>query len=255
MLPDDPRGGGPRRYGDEEVRRLLRHATELQQRDTAGRRGAIGSGGITLATLQEVAAEAGIEPRYIQLAASRIDSPKPVGIGSAFAGTPLLIRAERVLPGELAEEGLKEMGGEIEAATDVHGSTSVIGRTMTWRSAATDFWIRRLKVTVASRNGETRIQAREELDTYAVTLFGGVAGVGGVAFGTGVGLGVGAGVLGSALFATLFPLGLIGSLYVAMRQVMKAIGRGRQARLEELVDRVAWYARPAGHPSSAVTSE
>ena len=64
---DAPRGDSPRRYSDTELSRLLKVAAELQQSDEAGRSVAREGGGMTLATLQEVAAEAGIEPRYVQL--------------------------------------------------------------------------------------------------------------------------------------------------------------------------------------------
>ena len=74
---DAARGDSPRRYSDTELSRLLKVAAELQQSDEAGRSVAREGGGMTLATLQEVAAEAGIEPRYVQLAAARIDSPEP----------------------------------------------------------------------------------------------------------------------------------------------------------------------------------
>lgn len=59
----------------------------------------------------------------------------------------------------------------------------------------------------------------------------------------GVGLGVGLGALGSALFAAAFPFTLTGGLYVAMRQVMKSIGRKRRAEAEALVDRIARYVK------------
>ena len=69
---DAPRGDSPRRYSDTELSRLLKVAAELQQSDEGGRSVAREGGGMTLATLQKVAAEAGIEPRYVQLAAARI---------------------------------------------------------------------------------------------------------------------------------------------------------------------------------------
>ena len=61
----------------------------------------------------------------------------------------------------------------------------------------------------------------------------------------GVGFGVGLGALGTALFATLFPCALIGGLYVAMRPVMKSIGRKRRVKLEALADQIAAYVRPS----------
>ena len=42
----------------------------------------------------------------------------------------------------------------------------------------------------------------------------------------------------------LFPVTLIGTLYLAMRRVMKSTGRKRLTQLEGLVDRIARYARP-----------
>ena len=236
-----PRGDPPRRYSDREVRRLLKYATELQQSDEAGGPGGQGGGGMTLATLQEVAAEAGIEPRYVQLAAARIDRLEPTGLEHSLAGTPLVVRAERIVPGQLREEDYEQIVAEIQMATDVQGNASMVGRTLTWRSVTSKLRSRSLRVTVASRDGETRIQAEQRLHGYAKELYGGVVGGAGMGVGFGVGFGVGLGALGSALFAAAFPVTLIGGLYVAMRQVMKSIGRKRRAELDGMVDRVARY--------------
>ncbi|MDE2984181.1 MAG: hypothetical protein OXU69_05690 [Gemmatimonadota bacterium] len=237
MPPDDPTGRDrPRRYSDTEVRRLLKYAAERQQSDETGGAGGR-EGGMTLAGLQEVAAEAGIEPRYVQLAAARIDSPEPRVPKHRLAGTALLVRAERIIPGEMREEDYEQVVAEIPMATDLPGDTTMVGRTLRWKSAISEHQLRSLRVTVASRNGETRIQAEERLHTYARMLYGAV--VGGVGGGCGFGIGIGVGVvLESALFAAAFPVTLIGGLYVAMRQVMKSVGRKRRAELERLVDRL-----------------
>lgn len=238
MPPDSP-DDEARHYSEKEVGRLLKHATELQQADEAGGPGAHEGGGMTLATLQEVAAEAGIEPRYIQQAAARIDTPKTGGLGHWLAGTSLLLRAERIIPGELREEDYERIVTEIQMDTDVPGNASMVGRTLTWRSVTSEHQSRSLQVTVASRNGETRIQAQERLHGYAGSLYGGVVCGAGMGVGMGVGFGVGLGALGSALFTAAFPVTLIGGLYVAMRQVMKSVGRKRRAELDGLVDRIA----------------
>ena len=244
MPHDDPsRGDAPRRYSDTEVSRLLKYATDLQQSDEAGDPGDHEGSGMTLATLQEVAAEAGIEPRYIQLAAARIDSPEPTGLKHSLAGTPLVVRAERIIPGELGEEDYEPIVTEIQMATDVQGNASMVGRTLTWRSVTSELRSRSLRVTVASRGGETRIQAEQRLHGYAGELYGGVVGGAGIGVGFGVGFGVGLGALGSALFAAAFPVTLIGGLYVAMRQVMKSIGRKRRVELDGVVDRIARYVK------------
>ena len=253
MPHDEPPGGvPPRRYSDREVSRLLKYATELQQSDEAGGPSGYEGGGMTLATLQEVAAEVGIEPRYIQLAAARIDSPKPTGLRDRLVGTPLLVRAERIIPGELRDEDYEQIVTEIQMATDVQGDASMIGRTLTWRSDTSEHQpralrVRSLRVTVATRDGETRIQAEQRLHAYASELHGGVVGGGGMGIGMGVGFGVGLGALGSALFAAAFPVTLTGVLYVAMRQVMKSVGRKRRAEADALVDRIARYVKLPAH--------
>lgn len=245
MSQDDlPRADPPRRYSETEVRRLLKYATELQRSDEAGGRGGREGDGMTLATLQDVAAEAGIEPRYVQLAAARIDGPAPTGLRDSLVGTPLLVRAERIIPGELRDEDYEQIVAEIQMATDVPGNASMVGRALTWRSETSDYQTRSLQVIVASRSGETRIQAEERLQGYAGALYGGVVGGAGVGIGMGVGFGVGLGALGSALFALAFPVTLTGVLYVAMRHVMKSTGRRRRAEAEALVDRIARYVEP-----------
>ena len=244
MPPDDPTGRDrPRRYSDTEVGRLLKYAAERQQSDEAGGGGGGEGGGMTLAALQAAAAEAGIEPRYVQLAAARIDSPEPTGSEHRLAGTALLVRAERIVPGELREEDYEQIVAEIQMATELLGDTTMVGRTVRWRSVPSEHQLRSLQVTVASRNGETRIQAEERLHRYAGTLYAAILGGGGVTVGVGVGFGVGL-VLGSALFAAAFPVTFIGGVYVAMRQFMKSVGRKRRAELDGLVDRIVhWFQR------------
>ncbi len=232
MPPDGP-DDEARHYSEEEVGRILKHATELQQADEAGGPGGDEDDGMTLATLQEVAAEAGIEPRYIRLAAARVDSPEASGIGTALAGTPLAIRAERVIPGNLPEEDYERIVGEIESATRADGNWTAIGRTLTWRDHHGFF-----EVTVVSRNSETRIRAKHKLYGWAGILFGLGVGLVGIGIGT-MGVAFGMGVLGSPLFAALFPIGITGGLYVAMRRAMKSMGRARRAQMEGLADRLA----------------
>ncbi len=238
MPPDDPGQGRPRRYSDKEVSRLLKHATDLQEGDEAGRRADEG-GGMTLAALQEVAAEVGIEARYIQLAAGRMDSPDSSRLTRALAGTPLRIRAERIIPGELLDADYEQIAAEIHSVADAPGDASMVGRTLTWKTGSLLADVP-LKVTVTSRNGETKILAEEDIHGCAAGIYAGV-----VFVGLGVGFGVGLGALGSALFATLFPCALIGGLYVAMRPVMKSIGRKRRVKLEALADQIAAYVRPS----------
>jgi exoribonuclease R len=126
-----------RRYGDKEVRRLLQRAAEIQKQESV-REYADDGGGLTLADLQEVAAEAGIHPKYIQQAAAGIEQSKPSGFASKLAGTELTITVERVVPGELPEEGFEQAILEIQRAFSGSGNPSMVGRTLMWKSDTMD---------------------------------------------------------------------------------------------------------------------
>lgn len=80
-IPDE------RRYGDDEIVRILSKATELQARapSEGGAPAQTGGHGLTLAELRQVASEAGIDPRFIDLAASTL-GPPAVRESSALAG-------------------------------------------------------------------------------------------------------------------------------------------------------------------------
>jgi len=86
MTADDPRGGTPnkparpgRRFGDEEVGAILERAADLQGRSVAVTDGA--ARGLTLADLRQIAEEAGIDPRFVDLASADLAAPvKGTGI-------------------------------------------------------------------------------------------------------------------------------------------------------------------------------
>lgn len=230
-----------RRYGDREVRRLLQRAAELQKQESV-REYADDGGGLTLTDLQEVAAEAGIHPRYIQQAAAGIEQSRPSGFAARLAGTGLTITVERVVPGELAEEGFEQAILEIQRAFSGSGNASMVGRTLMWKSDTMDHQSS-LQVTVSSRRGETRIRAEERLHGTAAAAHLGIVVGAGTGVGLGVGISVGLAALGSALFATLFPVGAIGGLYAGVRHWMKKLGIRRRSELERMADRIAAYAR------------
>ncbi len=245
-MASDDRRPPSRRYGDEAVRLLLELATELQDEEAGHGRGKHHEG-LTLAQIQEAAAEVGIDPVFVQRAAARIDlsaTSEPEVWWAWLAGTPLTIRTERVVPGEITNDDFRQVPAEMDAKHTFlgPGSVSTTGRTLTWKSAQEGN--RSIHVAVASRMGETRIHASEELHSVADNLFGGIVGAGGLAVGLGVGISVGGKILGSTLFTVLFPLALIGGLYFGARRIMKWISARRRRILDALADRIADYARP-----------
>src|SRR6266566_2316594 len=63
----DPQGGA-RRFSEKEVGLILQRAAELQQHDPRGP----AEGGLSLADIEQIAAEAGIDPRHVQAAVATL---------------------------------------------------------------------------------------------------------------------------------------------------------------------------------------
>jgi hypothetical protein len=74
----------PRVYGEKEIGQLLKRATEMQHDEPT----APSASGMTLAELQEVALEAGIDPEYLRRAATELEyGPADSGFWTKVLGT------------------------------------------------------------------------------------------------------------------------------------------------------------------------
>lgn len=231
----DERNPIQRRYSDKEVGLILKRAAELQS--TGPEETAAGSG-LSLHELEEIAGEAGIDPRNLRRAAAELESGAyREGAWEWLTGGPVAIRLERTIPGELSESEFEGLIPEIQTAADGHGHASLVGRTLTWRSA-TSQGQRSTQVSIVCRDDRTRILIEERMGGLAGGLFGGIVGGVGGGLGLGVGLGVGIDVLNSVLFSVAFPAGVIGSAYMLARAIFGSIARRRRRRLRELLDQL-----------------
>jgi hypothetical protein len=222
----------PRRYTENEVGLILRRATEMQRAEPT----ALDPGGLTLAELEDIATEAGIDPALLRRAANELQVVQPPTLGSRLAGAPLAVEIERVIEGEVPVERLEELVPTIVAATPGRGTASAVGRSLTWSSQEGSN-LTEQQVLVSSLNGQTLIRLEQSYSGLAAGWFGGIMG--------GVGGGVGFG-LGGALSATLglgvglvaFPLTAVaGSFYLA-RAIYASQVRSRQVAAHALVDRL-----------------
>ena len=241
-----------RRYGDNEVARILKRATELQRAEPS----AADPEGLTLAELAEIAREAGIDPNLLRRAAAEVENRTPANTwGEKIAGAPIGISIERTVPGELPPDRFDAIIPLIQRATEGQGTASAVGKTLTW-SSRTDGNTAVQQVLVASRDGETLIRVEERFSGLAGGLFGGIVG------GVGVGVGVGAGgalggILGSALLGITLPVAVICGSYAGARAIYTRIVRRRESAAVRLVDEIATYAAgetarelgPASSPS------
>ena len=225
----------PRLYDEKEVGRLLERATELQREDPVRPNP---SGGFSLQELEEIAAEAGIDPNHLRRAAMELDAARAETSGWArLLGDSPAISLRATVPGELPTDAFEMLIPVIQQTMHEHGQPSLLGHTLTWQ-AEVGQKERSIQVIVSSRAGETHIQAEEHLHRLAGAIFGGGGTGVGVGVGVGVGMPIGLNLLHSALFAAAFPIGVIGLTFVAAREIFRRIMRRRRRILGEVVDRL-----------------
>lgn len=122
-----------RRFNEDEVRQIFEHATSREE-TTRGAVQAGSSHGMTLAQLQDVGREVGIEPQLIADAAARleragIDAPaKSRGV----LGLPLRVERTVQLPRKLSDEEWEHLVVQLRETFDAKGSIKSEGSLRQW---------------------------------------------------------------------------------------------------------------------------
>lgn len=227
----------PRLYSEEEVSKILDRATGLHRERPGHSSGS--SSGLSLAELEEIALEAGIDPLDLRRAAMELDSGDLViSTWARFAGEQLTLVREAFIPGEIPEAGFERVITVARQAVGELGEHSFLGRTLTWQAEASSK-LRSVQLVVAPKDGETHIQLKESLGQTAGLVHS--CALGGV--GAGVGLGAGlplAVAFGSVLLGALFPLGVTGLSYIGARRIYRALVGKRRKAIDEIIARVTW---------------
>ena len=119
-----------RRFGDEEIGRILQTAVELQERSDSLTPEA-GGRGLTLEELRAIAQEAGIDPRFVDLAASHADAPVEQR-GSRLAGGAWSWHFRTTLPGEIGDADRERMLHAIRSVMGQKGELEDVFGRMEW---------------------------------------------------------------------------------------------------------------------------
>lgn len=230
-----------RRFTDEEVALILREASEVQE---GGRPGGV-EGGLTLSQLKEIAVEVGLDPKNIEMAASRLAAYRnPAAV--PVLGTPVAPQFQRDVPGELSREDFAELLSTIRTVLGRRGITAVELNALEWK--AQDYFGGRY-VSVVPGNGKTRVRVfgnfRDGMMT--VGLVGGMAVttlVAGVLAALGLQDVVGAGILPISILVSVLPaLGFWRWKYRKETQVMADLAEALDDHAVELI------AKRTGPPS------
>jgi serine/threonine protein kinase/ribosomal protein S18 acetylase RimI-like enzyme len=244
QVPVRAEEGAVRRYSDSEVEEIVRQAANEQLAHPTEE-------GLSLATIQQIAADVGISPERVERAARNLEIREPaqplgeLGTGvDAFAaasqlwlGSPTLITSERVVQGEASESAYADIVEEIQATVSTEGQVDTPGRSLHWSTVKPVLGKRRaVRVRVVPRSGQTRVHVQERLGELAWTVFP-------VAMGAGatppVAIILGLGTLGYGLEVFLLAGGWIGGMYALARRIFRGIARKKRADLEGLSSRLA----------------
>ena len=230
--------GSNRRFNDEEVALIIKRAAELQQTEAIADDPA---SALTLAEVEQIAKEAGIDPSLIRRAALTLDRPGEVNRPSPWAGAPTRLVFERVVDGEISTEEYEGLIDIVRRTMGDNGMPSVLGRTLAWSSSMQGSRRRghgrQVDVNVVSRGGVTTIRVEEELRNIAGALFGGLVGGGGGGT-TGISVGIGMGALHSPTMAVMIWLGVAGSFYFLARTLFARTSEKREKQLRDLITRL-----------------
>ena len=148
-----------RLYTEKEVGEILARATETHGERPEGPSGS--PAGLSLAELEGIALEAGIDPMDLRRAAVELDSGGSGASGWArITGDQLTLVREAVISGEITPTGFERVVTVVRQTAGEFGQPSVFGRTLTWQ-AETSSKMRTIQLVVAPKDGETHVRLEE----------------------------------------------------------------------------------------------
>jgi len=126
----------------------------------------------SLAEIQAIAAEVGIEPAFVTDAAAKLDQPRPrVG----WLGAPTRFHDERSVRGNLTTIQIGELLDQARAELGLHGEVHQVFDGVEWRARSA---LGASILTLGPRAGGTRIALTTERVDQAVAIAAGSVGIG-----------------------------------------------------------------------------
>ena len=218
-----------RRFSDREFALILRRAQELQ--DANGDPGRLPrADGMSLTEIRQIAAEVGIDARYVEVAAGSLAltrSRAPVLIGA-----PWEWEASRVVPGELPEAEKGRVLDAIRSVVRDKGELETAYGRFEWTY---DDELGPVQVRVVPASGETRVETSARRSGLAAIVFGVSIPVGGMLAGSA--LSALLGLDGAAIPAAVVGMG--GASWMAARAAWRAHARQWERKVALLCERVA----------------
>ena len=155
-------------FSEEEVGRLLRSAIKQQEEDSEAKYNA--DHGMTLEEVSRIAAEAGIDAKYIRRALLNLDIPEEEVLKPGFWGIPNVIEYKSQIPGLLNEDAMQRILGEIrETFKNPRGQFNTLKNSFEWTNQGSTG--NPVLVQVQPVDGKTNILIRERQDNPLVLSY------------------------------------------------------------------------------------
>ncbi|MBX2819688.1 MAG: hypothetical protein KTR29_08400 [Rhodothermaceae bacterium] len=139
-----------RLYTEKEISTILKRAGERQaeqgQKETQG---------LSLAEIQQIAGEVGLDPRIVASVAAELETTLGKEKGQSWLGLPVRAETERVLPGAVSVEQWPEVVSAIENAMGVIGASGQVGKMLEWTYTSK---LVQYKVSLTPVNGQTKVR-------------------------------------------------------------------------------------------------
>jgi hypothetical protein len=225
------------RLSPPDVRRILRRAAEIAERDPAT---AAAERSLTRDELDAAASALGLPQSAIARAVAHDEDREGTAPGSErslFLGGPTRLSYAEEVEGEPSQAEREDLLEEIHEAMGETGAIESTGTTTIWKNDPGRYrgQGRELTVRIRTRRGRTRIVVEERLSSLATALF--------------LGLGLGAGLAPLAFFsaatvakigaaAFVFPLLWIPLMLLLARTMFRAVAASRERSLESVMRRL-----------------
>ncbi|MGD8868688.1 MAG: hypothetical protein PVI01_13705 [Gemmatimonadales bacterium] len=238
----DERSELRRRYDDREMALIIKLASELEKREASGEDHSLGE-------IQEIAAQAGIDPDLILQAARALEAERS-NRASSLVGAPTLFHFQRSVAGELPDGELGSLVRVIRQLTGREGEVAHVLDSLEWRDL--DPLGTTTHVEITPREGRTAIRITARSGNAASLSY--------------VGAGIIAAILsviaGKELQAPVLLeagviLGLWGTCYLGARTVWRRLAAQLESRFRRLTDTLAAQVTEAlpGGSDSVIGSE
>lgn len=160
------------RFTDEEGRRILRRAAERQE---AAERARLREGEtLTLAELESIAEEVGIDRSYVDAAAREVVIRRDAGPVDVSMGLPKELVEVRVLPGTVSDRQWEQMVGVLRESFGRSGIVTQFGDVREWSSSSDGRDGMPVHVRLAPTEGGTQLSMSQS--TLSVRQVGPIVG-------------------------------------------------------------------------------